>query len=310
VQLSRGRLSRYYLELCPAGVLPETFAFDMMHYVFAERFVRDKTVLDAGAGKGYGAYHLAKVGGARRVVGVDLDDKSLRYAVSAYQIPGVSFQKMDVTATAFRPSCFDVVVCFETLEHLPAAKTGQFMREIVRVLKPDGVFVISTPNRPVYSAISKTAGHINEMSFDELRSILKTYFKESAFYYQGERYLERVGKSGAKNACASRYRAMRERIRHIAGSMAGRTVRTWYRKRRLRRLLEERVIRKAASDDEMRGCLIQVAVCRNSRNTRRQGLCLEEARAGRRCSERGFLSRLGGMKAPGSCFCQKRRFRC
>ena len=45
----------------------------------------------------------------------------------------------------------DVVVSFETLEHLPGKAQASMIGEFARVLAPQGVLVISSPNRPQYS---------------------------------------------------------------------------------------------------------------------------------------------------------------
>jgi SAM-dependent methyltransferase len=257
----------YYLRLRSPGVPLTTFAFDMAHYIFAETYVRGKTVLDAATGKGYGSYHLMKVGKARGVVGIDLDEAGLAYAGEKYRLRGLFFKKMDVTAMSFANDSFDVVVSFETLEHVRPAETPRFMREVVRVLRPDGVFVVSTPNRPVYSASTRTPDHLNEMDFDELRRVLFRYFRDCRFYYQGgnwSAYLREKGNPGFRGIVAS---AFNRRFLRLSAAICEGPLGRWVGEGRFMRLLKERRVRPARCPEEVRGSLLQLAVCRGPRKS-------------------------------------------
>jgi len=265
--ISRRPLFHYYLRLRPYAVPLPTFAFDISHYLFAEGFVRDKTVLDAATGKGYGAYHLAKVGKARRVIGVDLDEEALNYARTMHQVPNVSFEKMDVTCMNFPAASFDVVVSFETLEHISPVLTPRFMAEVVRVLKPDGMFVISTPNRPVYSAISRTRGHINEMDYAELRDLLSDYFAVCGFYVQGENWLVHLGAKGPPGVTARAWAVLMSHLCWLRIPLSHSAIGRWAAERRFARLLGERRVCPASSPEDVRGCLILLAVCRNPKKS-------------------------------------------
>jgi ubiquinone/menaquinone biosynthesis C-methylase UbiE len=176
----------YYESLKPPEFSVPVFAKDLMHYLLAEDLAIGKKVLDAGCGRGYGSYHLS-VKGANKVIGVDASDERLATAKKYFSSPNLDFLVMDATAMEFPDSAFDLVVSFEVLEHLPASSTQRFMEEIARVLKADGKFAISTPNRDVYSLgskISETPGHINELSATEFVQLMKQYFEKCDFYYQ------------------------------------------------------------------------------------------------------------------------------
>ncbi len=260
-------LLHHYLGMRPRGVPLMTFAFDMVRYVFAEGLVGDKVVLDAATGKGYGAYHLAKVGKARRVIGVDLDEEALNYARTMHQVPNGSFEKMDVTCMNFPAASFDAVVSFETLEHISPFRTGRFIEEVVRVLKPDGMFVISTPNRPVYSAISHTRGHINEMDYGELRDLLSAYFADCRFYVQGKNWLEHLEAKGPPGVVARAWAVLMSHLCWLRIPLSHSAIGRWAAERRFERLLDERRVRPALSWGDVRDCLIQLAICRNPRKS-------------------------------------------
>jgi len=189
------KLKDYYLRLCPPAKPISWFAGDLMHYIFAEGFVKDRIVLDAATGKGYGAYHLSKIGRAKKVIGIDINEEALNYTKSRYKSPNIEFRKMDVCQTNFPSHSFDVITSFETLEHLLPSKTNTFLREIARLLKKDGLFIISTPNTNVYSKFTKTKDHINELSVADFTKLMDKYFEKCQFFYQrkySREFLEKI----------------------------------------------------------------------------------------------------------------------
>src|SRR4030095_11448690 len=78
----------------------------------------------------------------------------------------------------------DAVVSFETIEHL--AEQREMLAEFRRVLTPDGILVISSPNRPVYNQDADAANHfhVRELDRDELADLLAAGFPQQAWYAQ------------------------------------------------------------------------------------------------------------------------------
>jgi O-antigen biosynthesis protein len=154
-------------------------------YAIALDVVQGKDVLDVACGEGYGSSFMATV--ARSVVGVDISDKAIQHALATYTKPNLTFCQGSATALAFADASYDVVVSFETIEHL--AEQAQMLSEIRRVLRPDGLLVISSPNRPIYSEESGEHNefHVKELDFKEFDELLKTQF--SAIHYFGQRIL-------------------------------------------------------------------------------------------------------------------------
>src|SRR5438128_2513632 len=108
-------------------------------YDFARPYVAGGSVLDVACGTGYGQARLRRR--ARRVVGVDADLDAVRTAARG---DGVGPALVgDGARLPFGDGVFDVVTSFETLEHLD--ERDRFLSELRRVLKPDGVCVLSTP---------------------------------------------------------------------------------------------------------------------------------------------------------------------
>jgi 2-polyprenyl-3-methyl-5-hydroxy-6-metoxy-1,4-benzoquinol methylase len=117
------------------------FDLHIRHYETAARYVRGKRVLDIACGVGYGSQMLG-LAGASAVVGVDKCAQTVQYARKHYQTPGVEFICADAEQFEW-PERFDVIVSFETIEHLhyPA----KFLDRIRSLLVPGGDFILSIP---------------------------------------------------------------------------------------------------------------------------------------------------------------------
>jgi 2-polyprenyl-3-methyl-5-hydroxy-6-metoxy-1,4-benzoquinol methylase len=144
-------------------------------YAFAQRFASGKRVLDAACGEGYGTAMLSGV--AAHAVGIDIDATSVAHARARYaQRANLEYRQADVTRLPFADRSFDVVVSFETLEHLAAQE--QLLREFSRVLADDGVLVLSSPDKRTYSDLAgfRNEFHVRELYRDELLALLAPHF--------------------------------------------------------------------------------------------------------------------------------------
>jgi len=145
--------------------------------------VADKVVLDVACGEGYGSAMLSQ--SAASVTGVDISAEAVRHAANTYHLHNnLRYQEGSVTALPFADAAFDVVVSFETIEHL--AEQEEMLAEIRRVLRPDGIVVISSPNRPVYTEESGEHNefHVKELDFVEFDTLLKARFPAVKYFGQ------------------------------------------------------------------------------------------------------------------------------
>ncbi len=152
-------------------------------YSALQRFVAKKRVLDLGSGEGYGSAILAKY--ADSVVGVDVDQEAVHHAQTSYPMEGrVSFKHVSPGRLPFNDEEFDVVTCFEVIEHL--AEPEDLLPEIARVLKKSGLLIISTPNRRLYSdeRSYQNEFHLHEFYISEFRDFLGTQFANVRFLAQ------------------------------------------------------------------------------------------------------------------------------
>jgi len=150
-------------------------AFEHFHrYCFARDLCAGKDVLDVASGEGYGTALLAGV--ARRAVGVEIDAAAVAHARASYSAPNLEFVQADAAALPLADAAFDVVVSFETLEHL--RDQFAFLTEIRRVLRRGGVLIISTPDREVYSAPGQPVNrfHVLELTRPEFSTLLDGFF--------------------------------------------------------------------------------------------------------------------------------------
>lgn len=163
------------------GIIPQPTDYitkqHIMRYVFASQFVRDKTVLDIACGAGYGSQYLACR--ADTVVGVDVSLNAVTYAKNNYAEKNLYFLQGNALHLPFEDNFFDVVISFETIEHIKEYKN--YVKEMKRVLTPDGVFICSTPHvkytqHPHY--------HVKEFYPEEFFQVLKMCFDHVEQYGQ------------------------------------------------------------------------------------------------------------------------------
>jgi O-antigen biosynthesis protein len=163
--------------------LDPALAYEHLHrYFYAAQFVKGKTVLDLASGEGYGSNLLARY--AEKVVGIDIDPAAIKHAATRYFQNNLTFQVGSITKVPLEDVTFDMVVCFEAIEHIEDHES--LLSEIRRLLKPDGVLVTSTPNKTVYDAHleEKNEFHVKELEFEEFRGLLEARFKHVRFLGQ------------------------------------------------------------------------------------------------------------------------------
>lgn len=147
-------------------------------YMLATHYVKQKAVLDIASGEGYGSYMLAQV--AQSVIGVDIDEASVVAAREKYARPQLQFLKGSCEKLPVEDDSIDVVVSFETIEHITQQEL--FLREVKRVLRQDGLLIISSPERDTYHSYRQGENefHVKELSREELVTLLTCNFAHVA----------------------------------------------------------------------------------------------------------------------------------
>jgi SAM-dependent methyltransferase len=173
-------------------VIPELVDADLLNehlarYRFARRFAAKlgdtARILDAGCGTGYGTAELAA---AASVTGTDIAADAVSHARSRYGGERICFVQGTCETLPFSGGTFDLLVAFEVIEHLD--RWQDLLSEAQRVLKPDGVFLVSTPNRDYYEQSRGEAGpnpfHRHEFDYAEFRQALSARFAHVRIWTQ------------------------------------------------------------------------------------------------------------------------------
>jgi SAM-dependent methyltransferase len=139
---------------------------------YADR-LRDAVVVEAGSGEGYGA-ELLRAAGARSVLALEYDEASVVHARSAY--PHVATTRANLASMPVLEGGADVVVTLQVVEHLWDLRG--FLRDCARLLRPGGLLVVTTPNRPVFSPglgrgeKPTNPFHVEELDAEQLHDLL------------------------------------------------------------------------------------------------------------------------------------------
>ena len=144
----------------------------LIRYRLAASLASGKRVLDVACGSGYGSKLLAEAG-ASLVKSVDIDEAVLEEARANYSDNKIEFIADSAeTLEKIADSSIDLVVSFETIEHLPDYHS--YLKNLQRVLAPDGLALISTPNKAVFA--QKNPFHVKEFTRAELADSLARCF--------------------------------------------------------------------------------------------------------------------------------------
>ena len=150
-------------------------AWEHVHrYLFARDHVQGRRVLDIASGEGYGAALLAET--ADRVVGIDISCMATAYARARYDQPNLTFLAGTCTALPLQTGSIDVAVSFETIEHV--ADHAAMLQELVRVLRPGGLLIMSSPDKLEYGDKPdyRNPFHLRELYRCEFFGLIGRYF--------------------------------------------------------------------------------------------------------------------------------------
>jgi len=166
----------------PGQVNDDLWGEHVARYALATRFAQGPRVLDLGCGTGYGTADLARV--ASTATGVDLAPEAIDYAERHF--PSARFLQCSASAVPFPPGSFDLVTAFEVIEHLEDWRT--LLAEAHRVLEPNGLLIVSTPNKRYYAEARAKSGpnpfHEHEFEFAEFRTALGEFFPHVRILFQ------------------------------------------------------------------------------------------------------------------------------
>jgi 2-polyprenyl-3-methyl-5-hydroxy-6-metoxy-1,4-benzoquinol methylase len=175
-------------------------------YLFAATFAEGMRVLDAACGTGYGSYCLA-LGRARRVDGLEISREAVAYAGSRYRRDNLHFSSGDAARMPYRSGSFDLIISFETIEHLQDPEG--YLAECKRVLKPGSTYIVSTPDKRVHEGLRvQVPFHELEYSPEEFKALVVKQFSVEAVWGQTPVRLDRLDPREAGPSRALRVAAL------------------------------------------------------------------------------------------------------
>jgi SAM-dependent methyltransferase len=147
-------------------------------YLFACELARGARVLDVACGHGFGTVRLAEV--AATVAGADVSPEAVEIARRVNPRPNVRYETVAKPPFPFADASFALVVCLETIEHMHAHEQPAFVAELTRLLAPDGILVLSTPDRASEQSLASMTGepnpyHLHTPSGEELDRLLAAF---------------------------------------------------------------------------------------------------------------------------------------
>ena len=178
------RLIEWTGERCVPWAPDVQAVYEHLHrYMWAAELVVGRRVLDLASGEGFGAAILAE--SAEHVTGIDIDRRTVDHSSLNYGDDGIEFEVGDATdLTRFADGSFGAVVAFEMIEHVH--DQGRVLAEIERIFAPDGLLIISTPDRPAYTDATGSSNpfHVHELDFEGFSTLMGGAFEHMAIWGQ------------------------------------------------------------------------------------------------------------------------------
>lgn len=174
------------IERLTPDILNENSLEHLHRYAIAADLAQGKIVLDIACGEGYGTSLLAKR--ALKVTGIDINENIINEANIKYRANNIQFLVGDIYNIPVYNQYFDLLVCLETIEHVEDHL--KVMNQIKKVLKEDGILLISTPNKAEYSEKTNYINphHKKELNYYDLYQLLKLNFTNVQIFNQNISY--------------------------------------------------------------------------------------------------------------------------
>lgn len=108
----------------------------------AKKIIKDlrfENCLDVGSASGFMVSEIYKDFPDKKFFGIDVYDRAIKFAQKNY--PHIKFQVASAEKLPFKDESFDLILCFETIEHIENPQKA--LKEIKRVIKKDGKVILT-----------------------------------------------------------------------------------------------------------------------------------------------------------------------
>ncbi|MDP2649504.1 MAG: class I SAM-dependent methyltransferase [bacterium] len=182
--------SKYYYQQCEG--FPEFFEgkiskrFNPLYGLIGK--LRNETVLDIGCGRGEISSYCVQRGS--KAYGIDYSKDAIKIAKKTFN--KVNFKIMDASKLQFKDHFFDKIILLDFVEHIYPKELLTILEEVKRVIKPNGIIIIHTPNL-WFSRILQIVGypfgykesdlHVNLQSYFQLKNNLKVLNGDIKFHF-------------------------------------------------------------------------------------------------------------------------------
>lgn len=159
--------------------------FTAARYKFAMKMLgNNKEILDLGCNDGFGTHFLSEY--ASKTVGVDFDEKAIKFASNEKSINYIKFICEDFFDKHYGD--FDGIVSYDVIEHILPENEDRYMQTVLKNLKDTGVFIVGTPSfeSNKYSKENVSGAHVNLYTGESLQEMLNKYFNNVFMFTQND----------------------------------------------------------------------------------------------------------------------------
>jgi len=157
------------------GLIKSKYKYKLYErYLFCNKYIKRKKVLDIPCGVGWGTSLLKR---AISIIGIDISKEAINYAKKHYEKKNRKFYVGDMQYVPLEDDSIDVIICLEGFEHIPKDIGARFIEESKRVLRQEGLLIMTCPVLNEYGKPTGNPYHLNEYPEYELIEILNKNFK-------------------------------------------------------------------------------------------------------------------------------------